>query len=98
MQLASYLERGPLIRMMPLHLHINQKSDYDDDDGQVWLNYSSNCYFTKTGQVLLFKQYDKISILSRLNKFGYFAQNDQIYKISVLSRLVKFGYNSEWWN
>ena len=32
-QLASYLERGPLMWMMPLHLHVNQKSDYDDDDG-----------------------------------------------------------------
>ena len=28
-QLASYLERGPLMWMMPLHLHINQNSDYD---------------------------------------------------------------------
>ena len=32
MQLASYLEGGPLIWMMPLHLHVNQKSDYDGDD------------------------------------------------------------------
>ena len=31
-QLASYLERGPLMWMMPLHLHVNQKSDYDYDD------------------------------------------------------------------
>ena len=30
MQLASYLERGPLMWMM--HLHVNQKSDYDYDD------------------------------------------------------------------
>ena len=29
-QLASYLESGPLMWMMPLHLHINQKSGYDD--------------------------------------------------------------------
>ena len=29
-QLASYLERGPLMWMMPLHLHVNQKSDHDD--------------------------------------------------------------------
>ena len=29
LQLASYLERGPLMWMMPLHLHVNQKSDYD---------------------------------------------------------------------
>ena len=34
-QLASYLERGPLMWMMPLHLHVNQKPDYDDDDGGV---------------------------------------------------------------
>ena len=30
-QLASYLERGPLMWMMPLHMHVNQKSDYDYD-------------------------------------------------------------------
>ena len=30
-QLASYLERGPLMWMMPLHLHVNQKSDYDNN-------------------------------------------------------------------
>ena len=29
MQLAFYLEGGPLMWMMPLHLHSNQKSDYD---------------------------------------------------------------------
>ena len=23
--------RSPLMWMMPLHLHVNQKSDYDDD-------------------------------------------------------------------
>ena len=40
-QLASYLERGPLMWMMPLHLHVNQKSDYDDDDAQGQLTLSS---------------------------------------------------------
>ena len=30
MHLASQLPgRGPLMWMMPLHLHVNQKSDYD---------------------------------------------------------------------
>ena len=29
---SRYLERGPLMWMMPLHLHVNQKSDYDDYD------------------------------------------------------------------
>ena len=31
MRAASLLlGRGPLMWMMPLHLHVNQKSDYDD--------------------------------------------------------------------
>ena len=29
---SQYLERGQLMWMMPLHLHVNQKSDYDYDD------------------------------------------------------------------
>ena len=29
MQQASYLEGGPLVWMLPLYLHVNQKSDYD---------------------------------------------------------------------
>ena len=32
MQLASYLEGGPLMWMMPMHLHVSQKSDYDGYD------------------------------------------------------------------
>ena len=28
-QQASYLEGGPLVWMLPLYLHVNQKSDYD---------------------------------------------------------------------
>ena len=32
-QQACYLEGGPLLWTLPLHLHINQKSDDDDDDG-----------------------------------------------------------------
>ena len=31
-QQASYLEGGPLMWMLPLYLHVNQKSDYDDYD------------------------------------------------------------------
>ena len=29
---ASYLEGGPLMWILPLYLHVNQKSDNDDDD------------------------------------------------------------------
>ena len=32
MQLASYLERGPLVWMMPLQMHVNKKSVYDNDE------------------------------------------------------------------
>ena len=36
MQQASYLEGGPLMWMLPLYLHVDQKSDdNDDDDGDV---------------------------------------------------------------
>ena len=31
MQQASYLEGAPLLWILPLYLHVNQKSDYDDD-------------------------------------------------------------------
>ena len=31
-QQASYLEGGPLMWMLPLYLHVNQKSDDDNDD------------------------------------------------------------------
>ena len=34
MRAASQLpEGGPLMWMIPLHMHVNQKSDYDDDGG-----------------------------------------------------------------
>ena len=29
---SQYLEGGPLLWILPLYLHINQKSDDDDDD------------------------------------------------------------------
>ena len=31
-QLAGYLEGDPPVWMMPLHLHVNQNFDYDDDE------------------------------------------------------------------
>ena len=33
-QQASYLEGGPLMWMLPLYLHVNQKSDYD----MIWIS------------------------------------------------------------
>ena len=34
MQQASYLEGGPLMWMLPLYRHVNQKSNDDDDDDE----------------------------------------------------------------
>ena len=46
MQLANYLEGGPLMRVMPLHLHVNQKSDYNDCEKHIGQNclIPGNCY------------------------------------------------------
>ena len=39
MQQVSYLEGGPLMWMLPLYLHVNQKPvDDDDDDDHVTLH------------------------------------------------------------
>ena len=52
MHAASQLpEKGPTDVNDPLHLHVNQKSDYDDDD----LNLYFFCLFQMvTGLVVLF--------------------------------------------
>ena len=36
MQQASYLKGGPLMWMLPLYLHVNQKSDYDMIWWKMW--------------------------------------------------------------
>ena len=38
-QQASYLEGGPLMWMLPLYLHVNQKSDYNDYDMNDDMNF-----------------------------------------------------------
>ena len=35
-QQASCLERGPLLWIWPLYLHVNRKFDDDDDDDELW--------------------------------------------------------------
>ena len=43
MQQASYLEGGPLLWILPLYLHVNQKSDDDDDDDDECCMKLENC-------------------------------------------------------
>ena len=52
MQQASYLKAGPLTWILPLHLHLNKKSDDDyEDDFNIsshicgYDNFSSKFYF-----------------------------------------------------
>ena len=40
----SYLEGGPLMCMMPLHLHVKQKSNYDDQEQKFILLFSTKTY------------------------------------------------------
>ena len=45
-QQASYLEGGPLVWMLPLYLHVNQKSDYDDMmTWLIWYSEINGCRF-----------------------------------------------------
>ena len=39
MQQASYLEGGPLMRMLPMYLHVNKKSVDDDDPSKPQFYY-----------------------------------------------------------
>ena len=43
---VSYLEGGPLMWMLPLYLHVNQKSDYDD---MIWSFF--NIIYTFLGSI-----------------------------------------------
>ena len=54
MQQASYLEGGPLMWMLPLYLHINQKSD-DDGDDDFNTSQTHNSFVSK------FSAFDKIA-------------------------------------
>ena len=40
MQQASNLEEGPLMWMLPLYLHVNQKSSDDDDDDVLIIDFN----------------------------------------------------------
>ena len=44
MQQASCLEGGPLLWIWPLYLHVNQKSNDDDDDEISDILYILNVY------------------------------------------------------
>ena len=50
-QQASYLEGGPLMWMLPLYLHVNQKSDYDM---MIWQHLCGMCTFREGNSVKCF--------------------------------------------
>ena len=50
-QLASYLQGGALMWMMPLHQHVNEKSDYDNDVGLTEYALIWACVFIRSNMV-----------------------------------------------
>ena len=48
--------------MMPLHLHVNQKSNYDDDDVHAWI---VPLWADQLLPQLLMEQFDTLSIQCR---------------------------------
>ena len=70
-QLASYLERGPLMWMMPLHLHVNQKSDYDDDVHDKSSECVLQMYKVLSKYHLWFSSYRADTILWRTDRQTY---------------------------
>ena len=53
MQQTSYLEWGSLMWMLPLYLHVNQKSnDDDDDDDDDEDGYHDGHFQIQTGTIL----------------------------------------------
>ena len=44
---ASYLDVGPLMWMMPLHLHVNKKPDDDDNDDDDDDNYNDDAIYLR---------------------------------------------------
>ena len=55
--------------MMPLHLHVNQKSDYDDMMTSSWL--CTQCFTNKTNFynfLFLYLDVSKEELLAKINK------------------------------
>ena len=70
-QQASNLEGGPLMWMLPLYLHVNQKSDYDDMRENFmlsWVEYEK-CFITSgLGRVCCYFPYGA-QLFSRTRKY-----------------------------
>ena len=67
MQQARYLEGSPLMWMLPLYLHVNQKSDDDDDD-----NDGSLFKKRKEKKNILFRATDLYAIFNLNQSLGSF--------------------------
>ena len=63
-QQASYLEGGTLMWMLPLYLHVNKKSYYDDDDILINLNNYFGLMYKYIHEVHGYSIYTKESMQS----------------------------------
>ena len=89
MQQASYLEGGPVMWMLPLYLHVNQKSDYDIYD-YMFRSAEQNGHQSKKKEKKNFKKH-----LLRGHKpdFRIISQNRSSY--GPLPKLLKWFCSAE---
>ena len=74
---AASLEGGPLMWMMPLHLHVNQKSDYDMIIHGGW-NLA----------LIIVKERDNRPLDSSTSSLGYFGCHDILIQLNHRMRYV----------
>ena len=85
MRAASQLSvRGPLVWMLPLYLHVNQKSDYDDDDDMRIDPFSNGDWCAKQANGKL----QKLSPLIRNRTNDMFRMTCFLYKAGSFSRVT----------
>ena len=72
-QLASYLKRAPVMWMITLYLHFNQKSDYDID-----IAFPCILWKTKMKQKTIF---DKVCCFPKFYIFSYFGKSLFLYHL-----------------
>ena len=63
MQQASCLEGGPLLWIWPLNLHVNQKSDDDDDPSEAGHSLWQNCCSVYLAINVVSTNYDQVILL-----------------------------------
>ena len=81
-QQASYLERGPLMWMLPLYLQVNQKSDYGD--GMIYSVYNGLILY-------IYEKRHKAKLDQPTDRNQNYRQNENIKSLSPILWKVSSG-------